>query len=95
VVCGGLTVTLVLLRLVAWELAVVGGWDTAALAFLATIWPMIVRADSAHAEQLSAREDETRGAATVLLIGASVASLLGVGSPSALPAGRAAHIGCF
>jgi uncharacterized membrane protein len=78
VVCVGLTVTLVLLRLAVWELAVVGGWDTAALAFLATIWPIIVRADSAHAEQLSAREDETRGAATVLLLGASVASLLGV-----------------
>jgi uncharacterized membrane protein len=73
-----LAAALVLLMLVAWQLAVVGGWDAAAVAFLATVWPIIARADSVHAQQLSAREDQTRGAATALLIGASVASLLGV-----------------
>ena len=87
VVSIGLIVMLVLLRFVTWVWAVVGGWDTAALAFLATIWPIIIRSDSLHAEQLSAREDETRGSATVLLIGASVASLLGVGFALSL-AGR-------
>src|SRR5258705_10246930 len=40
---------------------------------------MIIRANSAHVEHLATREDETRGSATVLLVGASVASLLGVG----------------
>jgi uncharacterized membrane protein len=74
----GLAVTLVLLWLVAWELAVMGGWDAAALAFLATVWPIILRVDSVHAQRLSAREDENRGAATALLVGASGASLLGV-----------------
>jgi uncharacterized membrane protein len=75
----GLAVTLVLLRFVPWGLAVVGGWDAAALTFLMSIWPIIIRADSSHAEQLATREDENRGSATVLLVGASVASLLGVG----------------
>jgi uncharacterized membrane protein len=83
----GLIVALVLLRFMTWELAVVGGWDAAALAFLMTIWPVIIRADSSHAERLATREDETRGSATALVVGASVASLLGVGFALSL-AGR-------
>jgi uncharacterized membrane protein len=62
-----------------WELAIVAGWDVAALTYLSTIWPIIAKADNAQSEMLARREDERRPAAAVLLIGASVASLLGVG----------------
>jgi len=79
VVSVGVIVALVLLRFVVWELAVLGGWDAAALTFLATVWPIIIRANGSHVEQLTAREDTTRGSARALLVGASVASLLGVG----------------
>jgi len=75
----GLIVVVVLLRFLPWGLAVVVGWDAAALTFLVSIWPIILRADAAHAAQLATGEDETRGTAAVLLVGASVASLLGVG----------------
>lgn len=75
----GLIVALALLPFMTWELAAVGGWDAAALAFLFTIWPVIIRADSSHTEMLAMREDETRGTAAVLLVGAGVTSLLGVG----------------
>jgi uncharacterized membrane protein len=75
----GLVVTVVLLPLVTWGLAVVAGWDAAAAAFLLTVWPIILRADGSHTQQLATREDETRGSAGVLLVGASAASLLGVG----------------
>lgn len=75
----GLAVVAVLGRLVTWGLAVVAGWDAAALAFLAISWAIILRADSAHTHQLAVREDETRGSATVLLVSASVVSLLGAG----------------
>ena len=75
----GLIVAVVLLWLVPWGIAVVAGWDAAALAFLISVWPIIIRAESLHVAQLAKREDETRGSATVLLLGASVASLLGVG----------------
>jgi uncharacterized membrane protein len=74
----GLLVVVVLVRFLPWELALVAGWDAAALTFLLSIWPIIIRADGTHAAQLATREDETRGSAAVLLIGASVASLLGV-----------------
>ena len=75
----GLTVVAVLVWFLPWGLAVVVGWDAAALTFLVSIWPIIGRADAAHAAQLATREDETRGTAAVLLVGASVASLVGVG----------------
>ena len=75
----GLIVIVVLVWFVPWGMAVVAGWDAAALTFLLTIWPVIIRADGPHAEQLATREDETRGSAAVLLLAASVASLLGVG----------------
>ena len=76
----GLVVAAVLLRIMTWQWAVVGGWDAATLAFLATVWPIIARADGAHTEQLATREDETRANARLLLLGACVVSLLGVGS---------------
>jgi uncharacterized membrane protein len=75
----GLIVAVVLLWFVPWGMAVVAGWDAAALAFLMSVWAIIIRADSSHAAQLATREDETRGSATLLLLAASVASLLGVG----------------
>src|SRR6187200_2375033 len=60
----GLLVAVVLLRFVPWGgVAVVAGWDAAALAFLISVWPIIVRANSSSAAQLATREDETRGAA--------------------------------
>ena len=75
----GLLVVVVLVWFVPWGMAVVAGWDAAALTFLVSIWPIILRADAAHAAQLATGEDETRGTAALLLVGASVASLLGVG----------------
>ncbi len=75
----GLVVTLVLVWFLPWELAVIGGWDAAALAFLWTVWPIILQTDSTSAARLATREDDTRGSAAVLVVAASVASLLGVG----------------
>ena len=83
----GLVVAVVLLPMVPRELAVVAGWDAAAVAYLVSVWPIIIRADSVQAEQLATREDETRSSATVLLLAACVASLLGAGGALGL-AGR-------
>jgi uncharacterized membrane protein len=75
----GVVCAAVVLPFVTWAVAVVIGWDAAALAFLISVWPMIRWADAAHTERLAKREDEPRGSAAVLLLGASVISLLGVG----------------
>src|SRR6186997_396037 len=90
----GLIVAVVLLWFVPWGMAVVAGWDAAALAFLISVWPIIIRADSGNGPQLAKREDENRGSATVLLLGASVASLWVSASPSSLRGGRMVHSRC-
>jgi uncharacterized membrane protein len=79
VLVAGLIVAVVLLPFIAWGLAVVGGWNAAALGFLLTTWPIIIQADGSRAPQFALREDQTQGSARVLLVGASVASLLGAG----------------
>ena len=78
VLIAGLIVAVVLLPFMTWGLALAGGWNAAALAFLLIVWAIIIRADSARAPQLAARDDQTEGSARVL-VGASVASLLGAG----------------
>jgi hypothetical protein len=90
----GLLVVVVLAWFLPWGMAVVAGWDAAALAFLVCIWPIILRADAAHAAQLATREDETRGTAALLLVAASLASLLAPAWPSTSPAARVARCGC-
>jgi uncharacterized membrane protein len=75
----GLSAAVVLVQFVSWEFALIGSWDAAALAFLVSVWLIVLRADATNTQQLSTREDETRGSAAVLLVGASVASLVGVG----------------
>jgi uncharacterized membrane protein len=75
----GLIVGFALAPFVTWGMTLVAGWDAASLAYLLTTWPVIIRADSALATQLAVREDQTEGSARALLVGASVASLLGVG----------------
>ncbi|HEX6674164.1 MAG TPA: DUF1345 domain-containing protein [Actinomycetes bacterium] len=83
----GLVVAVVVLWFVTWRMAMVAGWDAAASIFLATIWPIVIRADGSHTAQLAMREDETSASAAALLLGASVVSLLGVGFALSL-AGR-------
>lgn len=75
----GLIVTVALLPFAVWELALTGGWDAATVAFLLPAWSTIVQADGSRAPQLAARDDQTEGSARGLLVGVSVASLLGAG----------------
>ena len=88
----GLIVAAAFLWFVPWGMAAVAGWDAAALVFLASVWPIILRADGPRAEQLAKREDETQSSATLLLLGASVASLLGVGITLVLASRRSGPI---
>jgi uncharacterized membrane protein len=92
VLIAGLIVALALLPFATWGMALVVGWDAAALTFLLTTWPIIIRADGSRAAQLAAREDDTDGSARALLVAASVASLLGVGYALIL-AGRGSGAG--
>jgi uncharacterized membrane protein len=72
---------------VNWELAVIAGWDAAAVVFLGSVWPLFLRADGEKTERVASREDQTHGSATAILAAACLVSLLGV----AFALGRAAH----
>jgi uncharacterized membrane protein len=75
----GCVTTIATLRALDWELSVVAGWDVGSVAYLASSWSVIGRADGVQTEHLATREDETRRIAIALLLGASIASLLAVG----------------
>ena len=63
---------------VRWEVAVLVGWDGAALAFLGSVWPTIVRTDAAGTGAHATRADMTRDTARLLLLTAAAASLASV-----------------
>jgi uncharacterized membrane protein len=75
----GLAVAIAVQPFAPWQLALLNGWDAATASFLLAVWPIIARADGTRTQLLANREDQTRTTAGALLLGASVASLLGVG----------------
>ncbi|MEO8476459.1 MAG: DUF1345 domain-containing protein [Actinomycetota bacterium] len=64
---------------VPWQVSTLLAWDTAAVVFCGWVWVAVHDADARTTEALATREDDSRAAADLVLIAASVASLLGVG----------------
>ena len=62
-----------------WQLAVLAGWNAAAAVMVGWILWSLLPLDGAGTAALATREDNSRVLADVLLVGASVASLVGVG----------------
>jgi uncharacterized membrane protein len=62
-----------------WGFAALVGWDVMAAVFVTWIWVTIWPRDAASTASHAVREDPARPVADLLLIGASVASLVGVG----------------
>jgi uncharacterized membrane protein len=65
--------------IVPWQVSSLLFWDTAAVIFCAWVWLAVHGADAATTQRLATREDDSRAAADLVLVAASVASLLGVG----------------
>ena len=62
-----------------WWLIPLTAWDITALAFIVGIWYRLAPLDAAGTAELSQREDPSRATADLLLLGASLVSLLAVG----------------
>lgn len=62
-----------------WALAPLVGWDAAALTYMAWTWGTVWHLDAAHTARQAVAEDPGRAATDMLLLTASVASLLAVG----------------
>jgi uncharacterized membrane protein len=60
------------------EFAPLGGWDVAAILYVAWVWITIWHLDPEHTARLAVREDPGRAATDALVLVASVASLLAV-----------------
>jgi uncharacterized membrane protein len=62
-----------------WQLATLVGWTTMTGALLAWIWTDIGQCDAAETQARSTLEDNSRVEAVVVMVSASVVSLVGVG----------------
>lgn len=63
----------------AWKYAPLAFWDLAAITFMVWVWLALHGRNAQQTANLAVREDPGRGAADVLLVLASVASLVAVG----------------
>ncbi len=75
----GVVAAFVVAWFVPWQLAVLVGWDVAALSVVGGVWMVVARFDEAETAQFATREDPSRTASDFLLLLAATASLAGVG----------------
>jgi uncharacterized membrane protein len=62
-----------------WPFAVLAGWDAAAAALIASVWLTVGGFTPEQTRDLATREDNSRVATSLILVGASLASLVGAG----------------
>jgi uncharacterized membrane protein len=75
----GVIAALVAAEFAPWQFAVLVGWDATALTYDAWVWVSVSRFSPSETETLATREDTGRVSTSLLLLSASVASLVGVG----------------
>lgn len=75
----GLVVFGVAWLFVPWQIAALCAWDATAATFVLWVWVSIARMNSPDTASHATRDDDSRTEADLLLLGASVASLVGVG----------------
>jgi uncharacterized membrane protein len=63
----------------SWAASLLVAWDAAAAAYLGSVWWSVARLGATEAREIASAEDDSRRAAEVMLVGASVASLVTVG----------------
>ena len=74
----GVLVGVALAWFVPWQVDTIIAWDVAATVFVVWVWATIHGRDAAGTQAIATREDNSRLAADVVLISASVVSLVGV-----------------
>lgn len=74
----GVVAALVVAWFVPWQLAVLVGWDVAALSVVLGVWLVVGRFSDAETAQFATLEDPSRGTTELLFLLAATASLAGV-----------------
>lgn len=75
----GIATGVVLAWFSPWQLTVLGGWAVAAGSLVGSVWLMVGNWDADQTRAYATREDSSRVSTHLTLLGASVASLVGVG----------------
>jgi uncharacterized membrane protein len=75
----GLLFAIPLAFVAPWQIAVLSWWIVAAGTFVTRVWLHVRKLSGAETAAIATREDSSRTSAHLMLIGASVASLVGVG----------------
>lgn len=75
----GLVAFAVAMALTPWEAAVLAGWNATSATFVAWVFAVTWGKDGAATAALATRQDDSRAAADLVLVSASVASLVAVG----------------
>jgi uncharacterized membrane protein len=70
----------VAMALTPWQVASLLGWDAAAMVWGGSVWAEIMGRDGAATRAMATAEDDSRAVSEAVLICASVASLVGVGT---------------
>ncbi|MDX6204772.1 MAG: hypothetical protein QOF39_829, partial [Frankiales bacterium] len=74
----GVVVGLLVSLPLTWRIGVLAGWDTTAVLLLLLLWPTIWPMDGDETAAHAVREDPSKPLADLLVVGACLASLLGV-----------------
>jgi len=61
-----------------WELSVLAGWDVAAAFVVGSVWSFIAVLDAASTQLVATREDDSRAVVDLIMVIASLVSLVGV-----------------
>ncbi len=61
-----------------WQLSVLAGWDVAAAFVVGSVWSFIIVLDAESTRQVATREDDSRTVVDLIMVVASVISLVGV-----------------
>lgn len=61
-----------------WQLSALAGWDVAALFVAGSVWSFVAKLDSVQTHEVALREDDSRAVVDVIIVAASLVSLVGV-----------------
>ena len=75
----GLLAGFVAAWLAPWQLSTLIGWNVAAALYLVWVWTSAGRFDAEETQRFATREDDSRVSAQLLVLGACIVSLAGVG----------------
>jgi uncharacterized membrane protein len=74
----GIALTTLMAFRFSWQLSVLSGWDLLALTIAGSIWSFVPFVDAVETRRLATREDDSRALVDVIMLAASLVSLVGV-----------------